>query len=71
MKRKAGEQEQLFGSVTAQDISEALAAKNFTVDRRKVHPDEAIKQLGEHNVTLRLHREVSTPIQVNVLREEE
>ena len=70
-KRKAGEQEQLFGSVTAQDISEALAAKNFTVDRRKVHTDEAIKQLGEHNVTLRLHREVSVPIQVTVVKEEE
>ena len=71
MKRKAGDQEQLFGSVTAQDISDALAAKNFTVDRRKVHLDEPIKQLGEHTINLRLHREVSIPIQVNVLREEE
>ena len=71
MKRKAGDQEQLFGSVTAQDISDALAAKNFTVDRRKVHLDEPIKQLGEHTINLRLHREVSIPIQVNVLKEEE
>jgi large subunit ribosomal protein L9 len=71
LKRKAGDQEQLFGSVTAQDISDALAAKNFTVDRRKIHLDDAIKQLGEHQVTLRLHREVSIPIQVNVVREEE
>jgi large subunit ribosomal protein L9 len=70
-KRKAGEQEQLFGSVTAQDISEALASKNFTVDRRKVHLEDPIKQLGEHSVTLRLHREVSVPIQVTVVKEEE
>ncbi|MCW5983164.1 MAG: 50S ribosomal protein L9 [Bryobacteraceae bacterium] len=69
--RKAGEQEQLFGSVTAQDISDALAAKNFTIDRRKVHLDDAIKQLGEHHVTIRLHKEVTVPIQVNVVREEE
>lgn len=71
IRRKAGEQEQLFGSVTAQDIADALAAQDFTIDRRKIHLDDPIKQLGGHIVTLRLHREVSVPIQVTVVREEE
>lgn len=68
--RKAGEQEQLFGSVTAQDISDALAKQNFSIDRRKVHLENPIKQLGEYQVTIRLHREVSAPIGVQVVREE-
>jgi len=66
---KAGEQEQLFGSVTAQNIVDALAAEDFTVDRRKVHLDDPIKQLGEYKVTLRLHRDVSVEIGVNVVPE--
>lgn len=67
--QKAGENDQLFGSVTAQDIANALAARNFTIDRRKVQLDEPIKQLGEYRVTLRLHKEVGTEIVVNVVRE--
>lgn len=67
--RKAGEQDQLFGSVTAQDISDALAQQNFTIDRRKIQLEDPIKQLGEYQVTVRLHREVSVPIGVNVVRE--
>jgi large subunit ribosomal protein L9 len=67
--QKAGENDQLFGSVTAQDIANALAAKNFTIDRRKVQLDEPIKQLGDYKVTLRLHKEVSTEIGVSVVRE--
>ena len=69
--QKAGEQEQLFGSVTSKDIAEALEKQNFTIDRRKVHLDEPIRQLGEHKVTLKLHREVAVEIGVNVVREEE
>ena len=69
--QKAGEQEQLFGSVTAKDIAEALARQNYTIDRRKIHLDEPIRQLGEHKATLRLHREVSVEIGVNVVKEEE
>jgi large subunit ribosomal protein L9 len=68
--QKAGENNQLFGSVTAQDIVNALAARNFTIDRRKVQLDEPIKQLGEYKVALRLHKEVATEISVNVVREE-
>lgn len=69
IEHKAGEQEQLFGSVTAQNIVDALAAKNFTVDRRKVHLDQPIKQLGQHKVAIRLHREVTIIVGVKVVPE--
>ena len=68
--RKAGENDQLFGSVTAADISDALAAQNYSVERRKIHLDEPIRTLGEHKVTVRLHRDVTTEVTVNVTREE-
>jgi len=68
--QKAGENDQLFGSVTAKDIAEALEKQNFTVDRRKILLDEPIRQLGEHKVTVRLHREVPIDVTVNVVKEE-
>jgi large subunit ribosomal protein L9 len=68
--QKAGENDQLFGSVTAKDIAEALEKQNFTVDRRKIQLDEPIRQLGEHKVTVRLHREVPIEITVNVVKED-
>jgi large subunit ribosomal protein L9 len=69
IRQKAGENDQLFGSVTAKDVAEALEKKNFTIDRRKIQLDEPIKQLGEHKITVRLHRDVSTEVTVNVVRE--
>jgi len=68
--QKAGEQDQLFGSVTAKDIAEALEKQNYTIDRRKIHLAEPIKQLGEHKVPVRLHRDVTIEITVNVVKEE-
>ena len=68
--QKAGENDQLFGSVTAQDIANALAAKNFTIDRRKVQLEEPIKQLGEYKVPVKLHKEVTAEVTVTVVREE-
>jgi large subunit ribosomal protein L9 len=65
---KAGENDQLFGSVTAKDISDALEARNFTIDRRKVQLEEPIRSLGEHRVPVRLHRDVTTEVTVNVVR---
>jgi large subunit ribosomal protein L9 len=67
--RKAGENDQLFGSVTAADIADALAAQKYQIERRKIQLDEPIRSLGEHKVTLRLHREVPAEITVNVTRE--
>jgi large subunit ribosomal protein L9 len=68
--QKAGENDQLFGSVTAKDIAEALEKQNYTIDRRKIQLDEPIKQLGAHQVTVRLHREVPVEITVQVVKEE-
>jgi large subunit ribosomal protein L9 len=68
--QKAGENDQLFGSVTSKDVGDALAAKNYTIDRRKIQLDEPIKQLGEFKVPVRLHKDVTAEITVHVVREE-
>src|SRR5580693_974891 len=68
--QKAGENDQLFGSVTAKDVADALEQKHFTIDRRKIQLDEPIKQLGEHKVAVRLHRDVTAEVTVNVVREQ-
>jgi large subunit ribosomal protein L9 len=67
--QKAGENDQLFGSVTSKDVADALAAKNFTIDRRKVLLDEPIKQLGEFKVPVRLHKDVTAEVTVQVVKE--
>ena len=68
---KSGENDQLFGSVTSKDIAELLEKQNYTVERRKIQLEEPIKQLGEHKVPIRLHRDVMVDITVNVVKEEE
>jgi large subunit ribosomal protein L9 len=68
--QKAGENDQLFGSVTSKDVAGALAALNFNIDRRKIQLDDAIKQLGEFKVPVRLYRDVTAEITVNVVRGE-
>jgi large subunit ribosomal protein L9 len=65
-RHRVGENDQLFGSVTAKDIADALEAQNFHIERRKVQLDEPIRTLGQHKVSLRLHRDVSTDINVIV-----
>jgi large subunit ribosomal protein L9 len=67
--RKVGETEALYGSVTTADISEALAAKGFEVERRKIQLAEPLKQLGEVDVPIKLHREVPAKIKVKVVAE--
>jgi large subunit ribosomal protein L9 len=69
--RRVGETEQLYGSVTAADIAEFLKAKGFDVDRRKLILPEPIKMIGEHDVPLKLHREVTTLLKVKVVKEGE
>ncbi len=68
--QKAGENDQLFGSVGSKDVADALAAKGYNIDRRKVQLDEPIKQLGEFKVPVRLHREVTVEVTVVVAKEE-
>ncbi|MCI0404364.1 MAG: 50S ribosomal protein L9 [Acidobacteria bacterium] len=67
---KAGEQDQLFGSVTTMDIGAALEAKGFNIDRRKIELDEPIKTIGEYSVPVRLHHDVTAAVKVAVTREE-
>jgi large subunit ribosomal protein L9 len=68
--QKAGDNDQLFGSVTAQDITAALERAGYTIDRRKVNLEEPIKSLGDYKVTVKLHREVSVELPVHVIKEE-
>jgi large subunit ribosomal protein L9 len=68
--QKAGENDQLFGSVTSKDVADALAAKNYTIDRRKIQLDEPIKQLGEFKVPVKLHKDVTAEVTVVVAKEE-
>jgi len=68
--QRAGEEGHLFGSVTAKDIADALERQNYTIDRRKIQLDDPIKNTGEYKVPVRLHREVTTEIAVNVVAEQ-
>jgi len=68
-RRKVGEQGKLFGSVTALDIAEALAAQGHRVDRRAIHLPEPIKVLGAHQVEARLHRDVTAKLRIEVVPE--
>jgi large subunit ribosomal protein L9 len=67
--RRVGETDQLYGSVTAADITDFLKAKGFEVDRRKLILPEPIKAIGEFDVPLKLHREVTVPLKVKVVKE--
>lgn len=67
--RKVGEQDKLFGSVTALDIAEALAAAGHKIERRLIHLPEPIKAVGSYDVEVRLHSEVHVPVKVEVVAE--
>ena len=67
--RKVGEHNVLYGSVTSGDIAEFLKAKGIEIDKRKVQLDEPIKKLGEHEVSVKLHPEVSANLRVLVTKE--
>ena len=67
--RKVGETEALYGSVTTADIAEALTAKGFHIDRRKLQLADAIKHLGEVDIPVKLHRTVTTSVKVKVIPE--
>jgi large subunit ribosomal protein L9 len=67
--RKVGETDVLYGSVTSADIADALNAKGFDVDRRKIQLHEPIKKLGEYDIPVKLHREVATHVKLRVVAE--
>jgi large subunit ribosomal protein L9 len=71
IKRKAGEGGSLYGSVTAIDIADFLVTHKIDIDKRKIQLEEPIKTIGEYQVPIRLHREVTIPIKVVVEAESE
>jgi large subunit ribosomal protein L9 len=67
--RKAGEGDRLFGSITAQDIADALAEAGHAVDKRKIDLESPVKSIGEHVVPIKLHPEVVAELHVTVVPE--
>ena len=68
IKRKAGEEDKLFGSVTNQDIAEALAAQGIAVDRRSIVLADPIRAIGVYQVAVKVHRDVEASVKVFVSR---
>ncbi len=69
--RKAGDNDQLFGSVTSADLADALAAQGHVVDKRRIQLDEPIKLIGESLVNVKLHQDVTAQFKVVVTREQQ
>jgi large subunit ribosomal protein L9 len=67
--RKAGEHGTLFGSITSMDIADALQAKGYEIDRKRVALKHPIKETGEYTVNVKLHREVTLAVPVTVTAE--
>jgi len=67
--RKSGEHDQLFGSVTSADIAHELEHKGFHIDRRKIQLNEALRTIGEFNVSIKLHKDVVVPLKVAIQKE--
>ena len=70
IRQKAGENDQLFGSVNSNDIAVALEKLGYTIDRKKVHLEEPIKTLGDFQVSVRLHKDVSIDVPAHVVKDE-
>jgi large subunit ribosomal protein L9 len=67
--RKSGEHDQLFGSVTSSDIAKAMEAKGFNIDRRKIDLDVPLKTVGQFDVPVKLHREVTVNVKAIVKKD--
>lgn len=69
IKTKAGESGKIFGAITALQVSDALAAKGFEIDRKKISFESQVKNVGEHKVSIDLHKEVQHDVIINVVAE--
>ncbi|SMD32014.1 LSU ribosomal protein L9P [Reichenbachiella faecimaris] len=69
IRTKAGESGKIFGAITALQVSDALAAKGFEIDRKKISFDTQVKNVGEYKVSLDLHKEVQHDVSINVVAE--
>jgi large subunit ribosomal protein L9 len=67
--RRVGENQTLYGSVTSADVAQALAAKGFEIDKRKIQLVDPLKALGETTVPVKIHRDVTVPVKVKVVAE--
>jgi large subunit ribosomal protein L9 len=67
--RKAGEKDHLFGSVTSSDVADALEHKGFNIDRRKIQLPEPLKSLGDFDVPIKLHRDLTAKVKVTIQKE--
>ncbi|MDD5542521.1 MAG: 50S ribosomal protein L9 [Acidobacteriia bacterium] len=67
--RKVGENDVLYGSVTAMDIAEDLKRQGYELDKRKIHLEEPLKTLGEYSVPIKLHHDVTAQVKVQVVAE--
>jgi large subunit ribosomal protein L9 len=71
IRRKVGEQDALYGSVTNSDVAEALEKKGFEIEKRKIHMDDHIKTVGEFSIPIRLFKDVTAHIKLKVEPETE
>ena len=69
IKTKAGEKGKIFGAITPIQVAEALAEKGHQVDRKRISFEQKIKELGEYNAILDLHKEVHHPVKLNIVAE--
>jgi large subunit ribosomal protein L9 len=65
--RRVGEQETLYGSVTSSDLAEALSERGLPIDRRRIQLTDPLKTLGDHEVAVKLHREVTARLRVKIV----
>ena len=65
--RRVGEHQTLYGSVTSSDLAEALAQRQLEIDRRKIHLPDALKSLGDYQVPVKLHRDVTAQLKVKIV----
>jgi large subunit ribosomal protein L9 len=68
--RRAGDNDQLFGSVTSADVADALAAHGYNVEKRKIALPDAIKVVGEYEIPVKLHREINATVKAVIKKEE-
>src|SRR3954467_11089936 len=68
--RRVGDNDTMYGSVTSADSAQALEAKGFEVDRRKIQLPDPIKTVGEFQVPIKIHRDVTAPVKVKVTAEQ-
>jgi large subunit ribosomal protein L9 len=70
IKAKSGEEDKLFGSVTAMDIADALKKEGIDIDKKKIMLDEPIKRLGSYTVNVKIHPDVTAQLNISVIRDE-